>query len=94
MAAQHVLRLSEPIRPQHRELLGMDDVVRAVLTAPRRLADPPTGHNVRHGLAQTQVYVDSSMLYMLVDELLLWAAQLAPHRRHGRPLAPAPGACD
>ena len=76
MAAQHVLRLSEDPPAQHRELLGMDDVVRAVLTA---RADWLTRRqvSVRHGLAQTQVYVDSSMLYMLVDELVLWAGQLA-----------------
>ncbi len=101
MAAQHVLRLSEDPPAQHRELLGMDDVVRAVLTA---RADWLTRRqvSVRHGLAQTQVYVDSSMLYMLVDELLLWAAQLAPSiavmvdrsRRTGRPRLSMLAWCD
>ena len=76
MAAQHVLRLCEDPPPQQRELLNLADVVRAVLTAradwlARRRIE------VRKGLAQTQVYADSSMLYMLVDELVLWAGQMA-----------------
>ena len=76
MAAQHVLRLCEDPPPQHREVLNLADVVRAVLTARgewlmRRQV------NVRKGLTQTQVFADSSMLYMLVDELVLWAGQLA-----------------
>ena len=76
MAAQHVLRLCEDPPPQQREALNLADVVRAVLTARgewlmRRQV------NVRKGLTQTQVFADSSMLYMLVDELVLWAGQLA-----------------
>ena len=75
MAAQHVLRLCEDPPPQHREVLNLADVVRAVLTA---RADWLTRRQVtvRRGLAQTQVYADSSMLYMLVDELVLWAGQM------------------
>ena len=78
MAAQHVLRLSEDPPQQHRELLNLSDVVRAVLTSRtdwltrRQIA-------VRQGLVQAQVYADSSMLYMLVDELLLWAGLMAPN---------------
>ncbi len=76
MAAQHVLRLCEDPPPQQRELLNLADVVRAVLTAradwlQRRQI------SVRQGLAQTRVYADASMLYMLVDELVQWAGQMA-----------------
>jgi len=76
MAAQHVLRLCEDPPPQQRELLSLDDVTRAALTArgdwfTRRQI------SVRQGLAQTRVYADSSMLYMLVDELLMWAGALS-----------------
>ena len=76
MAAQHVLRLCEDPPPQQRELLSLADVARAALTArgdwfARRQV------SVRQGLAQTRVYADSSMLYMLVDELLMWAGTLS-----------------
>ncbi|MFT4193308.1 hypothetical protein [Ottowia sp.] len=76
MAAQHVLRLCEDPPPQQRELLNLADVARAALTArgdwfARRQV------SVRQGLAQTRVYADSSMLYMLVDELLMWAGALS-----------------
>ena len=101
MAAQQVLRLTEDPPVQHRELLGLDDVVRAVLTT---RAEWLQRHQVgvRHGLAQTQVYADSSMLYMLVDELLLWAAQMAPQiaimvdrsSRSGRPRLSVLAWCD
>jgi hypothetical protein len=92
MAAQHVLRLCEDPPPQHRELLNLADVARAALTAredwfSRRQA------TVRQGLLQTRVYADSSMLYMLIDELLLWAGTLSgdiaiaidKSQRSGRP---------
>ena len=74
MAAQHVARLHEDPPPQQRELLNLADVVRAVLTArgewlQRRQV------TVRRALVQTQVHADSSMLYMLVDELVHWAGQ-------------------
>lgn len=101
MAAQQVLRLTEDPPVQHRELLGLDDVVRAVLTT---RAEWLQRHQVgvRQGLAQTQVYTDSSMLYMLVDELLLWAAQMAPQiaimvdrsSRSGRPRLSVLAWCD
>ncbi|QTD44081.1 hypothetical protein [Ottowia testudinis] len=78
MAAQHVLRLCEDPPPQHREVLNLADVVRAVLTArgdwlKRRQV------SVRQGLTQTQVFADSSMLYMLVDELVQWAGHMTTH---------------
>ena len=76
MAAQHVLRLCEDPPPQQRELLNLADVVRAVLTA--RADWLERRHiTVRKGLAQTRVYADASMLYMLVDELVQWAGQMA-----------------
>lgn len=76
MAAQHVLRLCEDPPPQQREVLNLADVVRAVLTARADwLARRQIG--VRQGLAHTRVYADSSMLYMLVDELVQWAGQMA-----------------
>ena len=71
-----MLRLCEDPPPQHREVLNLADVVLAVLTA---RGDWLTRRQVtvRKGLAQTQVYADSSMLYMLVDELVQWAGQMA-----------------
>ncbi len=75
MAAQNVLRLREDPPPQQREVLNLADVVRAALTARADwFARRQIG--VRHGLAQTQVHADSSMLYMLIDELLMWAGAL------------------
>lgn len=101
MAAQHVLRLCEDPPPQQRELLNLADVVRAVLTAradwlQRRQI------TVRHGLAQTRVFADASLLYMLVDELVQWAGQMASNvtitvdrsGRTGRPRLRVAAWCD
>lgn len=74
MAAQHVARLCDDPPPQHRELLNLADVVRAVLTARGEWLERRQV-NVRRALVQTQVHADSSMLYLLVDELLHWAGQ-------------------
>lgn len=76
LAAQHVLRLNEDPPAQQREVLNLADVARAALTArgdwfQRRHV------NVRQGLAQAQVFADSSMVYLLIDELLQWAGQLS-----------------
>lgn len=75
MAARHVLRLCEDPPAQRREVLNLADVAHAALTARaewlrRRQVD------VRQAFAQALVYVDSSLLYQLVDELLLWVGQL------------------
>lgn len=92
MAAQHVLRLCEDPPAQERELLNLADVTRAALTARGEwLARRQV--SVRQGLAQTRVYADPSMLYMLVDELLMWAGTLSgdiavsvdKSRRSGKP---------
>ena len=101
LAAQQVLRLREDPPPQHREVLNLADVARAALTArgdwfKRRRV------NVRQGLAQAQVYADSSMVYLLIDELLQWAGQLAgdvaitvdKSSRSGRPRLRVAAWCD
>jgi hypothetical protein len=75
MAAQHVLRLCEDPPPQRREVLNLADVAHAALTARsdwlrrRRIG-------VRKGFSAALVYADSSLLYQLIDELLLWVGQL------------------
>ena len=75
MAAQHVLRLCEDPPPQHREVLNLADVAHAALTARsdwlrlRRI-------NVRKGFSPAPVYADATLLYQLIDELLLWVGQL------------------
>ena len=75
MAAQHVLRLCEDPPPQRREVLNLADVAHAALTARsdwlrrRRI-------NVRKGFSAAPVYADASLLYQLIDELLLWVGQL------------------
>lgn len=76
MAAQHVLRLCEDPPPQHREVLNLADVARAAITArddwfKRRQV------SVRQGMSQATVYADPSTLYLLIDELLLWATHLS-----------------
>ena len=76
MAAQHVLRLCEDPPKQQREQLNLADVTRAALTARAEWLTRRKIH-VRQGMTQTQVYADSSMLYMLVDELLMWAGTLS-----------------
>lgn len=75
MAAQHVLRLCEDPPPQRREVLNLADVAHAALTARsdwlrrRRIS-------VRKGFSAAPVFADSSLLYQLIDELLLWVGQL------------------
>ena len=75
MAAQHVLRLCEDPPPQRREVLNLADVAHAALTARsdwlrlRRI-------NVRKGFSPAPVYADATLLYQLIDELLLWVGQL------------------
>ena len=76
LAAQQVLRLREDPPTQQREVLNLADVARAALTArgdwfKRRHV------TVRQGLAQAQIFADSSMVYLLIDELLQWAGQLS-----------------
>lgn len=101
MAAQHVLRLCEDPPPQQREVLNLADVVRAVLTARADWLERRQ-ITVRKGLAQTRVYADSSMLYMLVDELVQWAGQMAANvtitvdksGRTGRPRMRVAAWCD
>lgn len=101
LAAQQVLRLREDPPAQHREVLNLADVARAALTARgewlkrRQVA-------VRQGLAQAQVFADSSMTYLLIDEMLLWAGQLASDvaitvdksSRSGRPRLRVAAWCD
>lgn len=75
MAARHVLRLCEDPPPQRREVLNLADVAHAALTA--RAEWLRRRHvNVRQALVQALAYVDSSLLYQLVDELLVWFGQL------------------
>ncbi|HMN20617.1 MAG TPA: hypothetical protein PKA16_04405 [Ottowia sp.] len=75
MAARHVLRLCEDPPAQRREVLNLADVAYAALTARAEwLRQRRVG--VRQAFAQAMVYADSSLLYQLVDELLLWVGQL------------------
>lgn len=76
MAAQQLLRLSEEPPAQQREVLDLAEVVRAVLSARSGwLARHQV--TVRQGLSKTAVLADASLLYMLVDELVMWAASLS-----------------
>ena len=101
LAAQQVLRLREDPPAQHREVLNLADVARAALTTrsdwfKRRQV------SVRQGLAQAQVFADSSMTYLLIDEMLQWAGQLSPSvaitvdksSRTGRPRLRVAAWCD
>ncbi|MDO5290189.1 MAG: hypothetical protein Q4F13_11225 [Pseudomonadota bacterium] len=76
MAAQQVLRLHEEPPAQQREALDLAEVVRAVLAARGGWL---TRHqvSVRQGLVRTAVFADASLLYMLVDELVMWAGGLS-----------------
>ncbi len=76
LAAQQLLRLREDPPAQQREVLNLADVARAALTA-RNDWFKRRHVTVRQGLAQAQVFADSSMVYLLIDELLQWAGQLA-----------------
>lgn len=75
MAARHVLRLYEDPPAQRREVLNLADVAHAALTA-RAEWLRAHGVGVRQAFAPAMVYADSSLLYELVDELLLWVGQL------------------
>ena len=101
LAAQQMLRLREDPPAQHREVLNLADVARAALTArsdwfKRRQV------SVRQGLAQAQVFADSSMTYLLIDEMLQWAGLLSPNvaitvdksSRTGRPRLRVAAWCD
>ncbi|MFD1711770.1 hypothetical protein FVQ98_15950 [Ottowia sp. GY511] len=101
LAAQQMLRLREDPPAQHREVLNLADVARAALTTrsdwfKRRQV------SVRQGLAQAQVFADSSMTYLLIDEMLQWAGQLSPSvaitvdrsSRAGRPRLRVAAWCD
>ncbi len=75
LAAHHVLRLWEDPPTLRPEVLNLADVAHAALTARGEWFER-RGLQVRHGFAEALVHTDASLLYQLVDELLLWTGQL------------------